>query len=98
MAPEGSCRADAPYYDSPALQAKFFPLYRDFFDMAERRRRWSLRNDNPWDQCNPDVNPAIADVVESFCAVELYLPDYLSKSLATIRAIRGRSWFMANWG
>ena len=44
--------------------------------------------------------PAVANVVESFCAVELYLPDYISKALALplIRASRGRAWFHANWG
>jgi acyl-[acyl-carrier-protein] desaturase len=73
-------------------------LYRDFFDQAEKRRRWSLRDDIPWDQCNPRLDPAIADVVESFCAVELYLPDYTSKILPVVRPSRGRTWFYANWG
>jgi acyl-[acyl-carrier-protein] desaturase len=86
------------YFDSPALQARIYQLYRDFFDMAEKRRRWRIRDDIPWDQCNPRVNPAVADVVESFCAVELYLPDYVGKNLPLIRAIRGRAWFTANWG
>ncbi len=80
------------------LEWAFWRLYRDFFDRAEKRRRWSLRDDIPWDQCNPDVDPAIADVVESFCAVELYLPDYTSKILPVVRPSRGRTWFYANWG
>jgi acyl-[acyl-carrier-protein] desaturase len=82
----------------PELEARFWQLYRDFFDMAERRRRWSLRDDIPWEQCNPRLNPAIADVVESFTAVELYLPDYTSKILPVVRSSRGRTWFYANWG
>jgi acyl-[acyl-carrier-protein] desaturase len=84
--------------DPPELEATFWQLYRDFFDMAERRRRWNLRDDIPWDQCNPRLNPAVADVVESFCAVELYLPDYTSKILPLVRSSRGRGWFYANWG
>jgi acyl-[acyl-carrier-protein] desaturase len=40
----------------------------------------------------------VADVVETFCAVELYLPDYLGKLLPQVRANRGRAWFLANWG
>ncbi|MBI1914582.1 MAG: acyl-ACP desaturase [Planctomycetes bacterium] len=80
------------------LERAFWRLYRDFFDRAEKKRRWSLRDDIPWDQCNPDVDPAIADVVESFCAVELYLPDYTSKILPVVRPSRGRTWFYANWG
>src|SRR5262249_40285052 len=40
----------------------------------------------------------IADVVESLCAVELYLPDYIAKAIPMFRATRGRVWFHANWG
>jgi len=39
-----------------------------------------------------------ADVVESFCAVELYLPDYLAHAVHRSRASRGEAWFYANWG
>ncbi len=90
--------ADAAYVSCPELERAIWRLYRDFFDKAEKRRRWSLRDDIPWDQCNPNLNPAIADVVESFCAVELYLPDYTSKILPVVRPCRGRTWFYANWG
>ncbi len=82
----------------PELEAAIWRLYRDFFDMAERRRRWSIRDDIPWDQCNPRLDPALADVVESFCAVELYLPDYSAKILPVVRSSKGRAWFYANWG
>src|SRR5216683_4242792 len=82
----------------PELEPAMWRLYRDFFDQAEKKRRWSIRDDIPWDQCNPDLNPAIADVVESFTAVELYLPDYTSKILPVVRPSRGRTWFLANWG
>jgi acyl-[acyl-carrier protein] desaturase len=80
------------------LEATFWSLYRDYFDRAERKRRWSVRDDIPWNQCNPQLAPQIANVVESFCAVELYLPDYTSKILPMVRSSRGRSWFYANWG
>jgi acyl-[acyl-carrier-protein] desaturase len=80
------------------IEAAFWRLYRDFFDKAEKKRRWSIREDVPWEQCNPRLDPAIADVVESFCAVELYLPDYTSKILPVVRPSRGRTWFYANWG
>ena len=75
----------ARQYD-PELEAAFFRLYRDFFDLAERRRRWSLANDIPWAQCNRGLDPAVADVVESFCAVELYLPDYLGRAMSAVAA------------
>jgi acyl-[acyl-carrier-protein] desaturase len=84
--------------DGPALNREIWKIYREFFDMAERRRRWSLEDDIPWDQCNPATSKAIADVVESFCAVELFLPDYVGKALPMARTVRGRAWFLANWG
>jgi acyl-[acyl-carrier-protein] desaturase len=80
------------------LEKAYFLLYRDFFDQAEKRRRWNLREDIPWDQTNKNLNPAIADVVETFCAIELYLPDYMSKNLPRMRDKRGRAFFYANWG
>jgi acyl-[acyl-carrier-protein] desaturase len=82
----------------PALEKEIWKVYQEFFDLAERRRRWSIRDDIPWDKCSPTTNPAIADVVESFCAVELFLPDYVGKFLPLVRGFRGRAWFAANWG
>jgi acyl-[acyl-carrier-protein] desaturase len=90
--------AEVEYSSSPELERAFWALYRDFFDKAEKKRRWNIRNDIPWDQCNPHLDPAVADVVESFCAVELYLPDYTSKILPVVRPSKGRVWFYANWG
>jgi acyl-[acyl-carrier-protein] desaturase len=84
--------------DAKGLEDAYYRLYREFFDQAERRRRWSLRDDIPWDKVNPAMDPAIADIVESFCAVELYLPDYMAKNLPRMRDKRGRAWFNINWG
>lgn len=84
--------------DDPQLRKEFARFYRDFFDHAERKRRWSLRDDIPWAQVNRATEPAVADVIESFCAVELYLPDYLAKAVPLIRANRGWAWFHLNWG
>jgi acyl-[acyl-carrier-protein] desaturase len=84
--------------DNPELRVGLYRLYRDFFDRAEKKRRWSLADDIPWGQVNRYVDPAVIDVVESFCAVELYLPDYVAKALPLIRANKGWAWFHANWG
>ena len=89
---------NSPFLDSPIIQAEIYRLYRDYFDLAEKKRRWSIKNDIPWQDCNAALDPAIADVVQTFCAVELYLPDYLSKLLPQVRSVRGRAWFLANWG
>jgi acyl-[acyl-carrier-protein] desaturase len=83
---------------SPELQAILYRNFRQFFSRAESKRRWSLEDDIPWDQVNPNMTPAVADIVESFCAVELFLPDYVSKSLPMLRQNRGWAWFQINWG
>jgi acyl-[acyl-carrier-protein] desaturase len=84
--------------DSLDLEGKLWRLYREYFDLAEKKRRWRIREDIPWNKCNPNLDPAIADVVETFCAVELFLPDYTSKVLPIVRHSKARSWFYANWG
>src|SRR5882724_10295592 len=83
---------------SAQLENRFYELYLDFFNRAEAERRWNVQKDIPWDQCNAQVTDEIALIVESFCAVELFLPDYTSKILDLVRQSRGRAWFQANWG
>ena len=87
-----------PKAEDPVLLAKLYQLFRDYFRLAEKKRRWSVDDDIPWDQCNRGLQGVVADVVETFCAVELYLPDFLSKLIPQVRANRGRAWFLANWG
>jgi acyl-[acyl-carrier-protein] desaturase len=82
----------------PAHEYALWQLYRRFFDQAERRRRWSIERDIPWQKCNRALDPVIADVVESFCVVELFLPDYLNHALPWSRPSRAYTWFYANWG
>ncbi len=86
----------SPY--GPTLEREIWKIYLEFFDLAERRRRWNMRDDIPWNNCNPATSHAVADVIESFCAVELFLPDYVGKFLPLVRGTRGRAWFAANWG
>jgi acyl-[acyl-carrier-protein] desaturase len=84
--------------EGPEVLSELSRLFRDYFDKAERKRRWNVRDDVPWGQCNRALDPAVADVVETFCAVELYLPDYLSKLIPQVRSNHGRAWMLANWG
>jgi acyl-[acyl-carrier-protein] desaturase len=84
--------------DNPVLRVGLSRLYREFFDRAEKKRRWSLREDVPWTDVNGELSPQVADVVEAFCTVELYLPDYLGKALPMLRKNRAWSHFHANWG
>jgi acyl-[acyl-carrier-protein] desaturase len=84
--------------DTAGLERTYFKMYRDFFDKAEKRRRWNLRDDIPWKTANPNMDPAVALVVESYTVVEMFLPDYISKTLPSFRDKRGRAWFHFNWG
>ena len=76
-------------------------FYREllkYLYMAEQKRRWNPFTDIPYDHANPDSSQTLAQCVETFCAVEMYLPDFTSKMLHMIRRSRGRSWFHINWG
>jgi acyl-[acyl-carrier protein] desaturase len=84
--------------ENPQTRAKIWQAFLDYFDAAEKKRRWNIRTDIPWDQCNPGIPPEIADVVQTFCMVELFLPDYLAKQLPQVRNSKGRAWMLANWG
>ncbi len=75
--------------ETPELRDGVYRHFRQFFRHAERKRRWSVDDDIPWRQVDRRMDPAVADVVESFCAVELYLPDYVGKALPVIRTNRG---------
>src|SRR5438067_5282859 len=80
------------------IEKQFFENFLKFFHQAEERRRWNIERDIPWDKVNRTTSERTAKIVESFSAVELYLPDYTSKMLHMIRRSRGRAWFQANWG
>jgi acyl-[acyl-carrier-protein] desaturase len=76
----------------------FFENFLKYFKNAEEKRRWSIARDVPWDKCSADSSEVTAQIVESFTAVEMYLPDYTHKIMELIRRSRGRAWFQSNWG
>ncbi len=80
------------------FEAAFWRLYRAFFDQAEGRRRRSLRDNIPWERLQPGPRPGHRRRRRVFCAVELYLPDYLTHAIPRSRHCRGQAWFYANWG
>jgi len=82
-----------------ALREKIYRAYMDFFDGAEKKRRWNPFHDIPWDRHDPARNSEDKAVcVETFCGVELYVPDYTSNGFQLTREIFGQAWFQANWG
>ena len=76
----------------------FYRELMKYLYLAEEKRRWNQFKDVPWGQANPDSHETLAMCVETFCAVEMYLPDFTSKLLTMIRRSRGRAWFHINWG
>jgi acyl-[acyl-carrier-protein] desaturase len=71
----------------------------EFFEVAEKKRRWSVHDDIPWHRLDPSVyDEGRAMNVETFCGVELYLPDYVGQGINIVRESFGRAWFQVNWG
>src|SRR5438874_13578737 len=85
---------------SSDLNRKFYEQYKEFFDHAEEKRRWNLKNDIPWaDVKSGAVGEDRAAIVEAFYAVEMYIPDYNAKLVRMFRnTSRGFTWFQLNWG
>ncbi|GHI94689.1 MULTISPECIES: acyl-ACP desaturase [Streptomyces] len=84
---------------SIALREAFHREFMTFFERAERTRRWSVFDDVPWDRL-PEV-PAereLALAAETFCGIEMFLPDYLQAHLSLLVGDYGQAWFSANWG
>src|SRR5262245_3519066 len=87
-----------PMTTTPTIENRLYEQYLKYFHNAEEHRRWNLVQDIPWTTAKRHTDESIALIVESFMAVEMYLPDYTSKLLHLVRSSRGRAWFQANWG
>ena len=84
---------------SKALREKFHREYMTFFEHAERARRWNPFTDIDWEAAkNAPRNDKLALCTETFCGVEMYLPDYVKGHLDLFRDNFARSWFAVNWG
>jgi acyl-[acyl-carrier-protein] desaturase len=76
-----------------------YRAYMEFFDIAERKRRWHPLNDIPWEKLDISKNTEEKAIsAETYCGVELYVPDYTANGLNLVRPIFGYAWFEANWG
>jgi acyl-[acyl-carrier-protein] desaturase len=82
----------------PRLEERLYREYMEFFEKAERERRWNVFSDIPWDKVNPQATDVLADCAETFASVEMYLPDYVAGGINIVRDYFGRAWFQANWG
>lgn len=80
------------------IRDRVYRTYIDYLETAERKRRWSIFDDVPWDSLQKAKSfEANAQCVEIFCAEELYVPDYSSKGLELVRSRFGLAWFQAFW-
>ena len=80
------------------IEERLYREYMEFFEKAERERRWNIFNDVPWDKINPNAPDELALCAETFASVEMYLPDYVAGGINVVREYFGRAWFQANWG
>jgi acyl-[acyl-carrier-protein] desaturase len=81
-----------------SAKEKFYRAYMDFFEIAERKRRWNLFEDVPWDKLSAGANTeARAIRIETYCAEEMFLPDYTAASNELLRGVFGLAWFQAAW-
>lgn len=77
---------------------KFYSIYMDFFEVAERKRRWNLFDDVPWNDLSPATNTEERAIrLETYCAEEMYLPDYTAASNELLRGVFGLAWFQNAW-
>src|SRR5271156_1279729 len=77
---------------------KFYRAYMEFFETAERKRRWNLFEDIPWDKLAPDLNSeARAIRIETYCSEEMFLPDYTAAGNELLRGVFGLAWFQNAW-
>ncbi|MGH7779145.1 MAG: acyl-ACP desaturase [Candidatus Binataceae bacterium] len=83
---------------SPTMREKMYRTYLEFFESAERKRRWNLFDDIPWDKLDAAHNSERGAVcIETFCAEEFYLPDYSARGMDLVRPMFGAAWFSACW-
>jgi acyl-[acyl-carrier-protein] desaturase len=82
-----------------ALAEKIYREYMSFFEHAEKGRRWSVFDDVPWEKAKESPrDEQLALCAETFCGVEMYLPDYVAGGINIVRESFGQAWFSANWG
>lgn len=79
------------------LEERLYREYLQFFEKAEAERRWSVFSDIPWEKVNRGASEELALCAETFCSVEMYLPDYVAGGINVVRDYFGQAWFQANW-
>lgn len=77
---------------------KFYRAYMEFFETAERKRRWNLFDDVPWDKLSRHANTEERAIrIETYCSEEMLLPDYTAVGNEMLRGVFGLAWFQNAW-
>jgi acyl-[acyl-carrier-protein] desaturase len=79
-------------------RALYYRAAMEFFEVAERKRNWNLFDDVPWGKIDSSKNSDRKAIrIETYCAEEMYLPDYASHGARMTRDCFGTGWFQARW-
>jgi acyl-[acyl-carrier-protein] desaturase len=72
--------------------------YLDFAETAHRKRAWSVFDDVPWDRLIEDQRDEQKAIrIETFCAEEMYLPDFSRHGVELARSSMPFAWFQIQW-
>jgi len=81
-----------------ATRAEYYRAEMDYLEVAERKRNWKLFGDIPWEKIDPaKTSAARATCIETYCAEEMFLPDYTSHGAQLARESFGPVAFQARW-
>jgi acyl-[acyl-carrier-protein] desaturase len=79
-------------------QDRIYREYLGYLKTAEKKRRWNIFHDIPWNKLDPaKAFEKNAQRIEIFCAEELYVPDYSARGLELMRPSFGMAWFQTCW-
>src|SRR5579872_764129 len=79
-------------------RAQYYRAMMDYLEIAERKRDWKLFDDIPWDKIDASQDSNQKSIcIETYCAEEMYLPDYSSHGSRITREIFGAAWFQSRW-
>src|SRR5271167_2374063 len=79
-------------------RGQYYRAAMDYLEIAERKRDWKLFDDIPWERIDRSKNSdQKTTCIETFCAEEMYLPDYSSHGARMTRDLFGAAWFQARW-
>ena len=90
---------------------RMYRNFMEFFSQAERTRRWKPMDDIPWELLEQRLTAEKAAEaaatgaredtairLETFCGVELFIPDYTKAGICVSREVFGQAWFHLSWG